>query len=286
MPSGEPRRRLRPADSTATTAWALMANTATTSALAMIFWIVAGRVYTPSQVGENAVLVSAMMLMSVVSQLNLAMGISRLLPQVEHRRWRPVLGAYSLTAAVAVVSTALLVTVVPQVSDGFVFLRQSPTLKVSLVIAVALWNIFALQDAVLTSARWAVAIPVENGLFGVLKIVLMVWFAHSASAGHGIFLAWLLAMAALVVPVSGLVFGRVLRVVGRSQGRKAQTALCVDDRRGVVRYLAVDYVASLLSQGYTALLPLLVVGVVGGEANAYFYVAFVLAVASGRWPRA
>jgi len=257
-----------------------MVNTATTAALGMAFWVLAGRFFTTAQVGENAALVSGMMLLSVVSQLNLAMGISRLLPQVEQRRWRPVVGAYGLTSLVAVLTTGTLVTLAPRLSDGFGFLRQTPTLKAGLVVAVALWNIFALQDAVLTSARWAAAVPVENGLFGVLKIVLMVGFAHSALAVHGIFLAWLLAMAALVVPVSGLLFGKVLRASGR-QPRQEPATLRVADRRRVVRYLAVDYAASLFFQGYTALLPLVVLGVLGAVANAYFYVAFVIAVAVG-----
>ncbi len=41
--------------------------------------------------------------------------------------------------------------------------------------------------------------------------------------------------------------------------------------------MAIDYVALLLNQGYTAMLPLLVVAVLGRDANAYFYIAFVIA---------
>jgi len=47
-----------------------------------------------------------MMLLSVISQLDLAMGISRLLPQVRDRRWRPVLGTY-VAATAAEVSAAV-----------------------------------------------------------------------------------------------------------------------------------------------------------------------------------
>jgi O-antigen/teichoic acid export membrane protein len=277
--------RPRRLDPLAVTSSALMANTVTTAALGMVFWAVASRTYSATQLGESAALISAMMLLSVISQLNLAAGIARLLPQVRHHRWRGVVAAYGATAGVALVVTTAFAIVAPRLSPGFAFLGRDPLLAVALVVAVVLWNVFALQDAVLTSARWAVAVPVENGLFGMLKIGLMVWLAHSY-ADHGIFVAWLLAMAVMLVPVSGLIFGKVLpRRAGpdlrhrydddvRSQ---RATVLPIADRARVARYLALDYVAALLNQGYTSMLPLLVVAVLGEDANAYFYIAFVIA---------
>jgi O-antigen/teichoic acid export membrane protein len=45
----------------------------------------------------------------------------------------------------------------------------------------------------------------------------------------------------------------------------------------VTRYLAGDYAGSLVSQGSTVLLPVLVLAVLGGAASGYFYVAFTIA---------
>ncbi|HEX2118894.1 MAG TPA: hypothetical protein VHF91_06900 [Acidimicrobiales bacterium] len=263
-------------DPLAVTSAALMANTAVTSVLGMAFWAAASRWYPAQQLGQDAALISAMMLLSVVSQLNLAMGISRLLPQVRSRRWRPVAAAYGVSAVTAVALTGAFVVVAPRVSDGFRPLTQHPELAVALVVAVVLWNVFALQDAVLTASRWAVALPIENGLFGLLKIGLMVWLVPYA-AGHGIFVAWLVAMALMLLPVNALLFWRVLPGGSRPAGEASPSALPLTDRRRITRYLAVDYVAGLLSQGYTTMLPLLVVAVLGQAANAYFYIAFVIA---------
>ena len=273
----EPRSassRLTRLDPLATTAWALMVNTVITSVLGMAFWAGASRFYSARELGESAALISAMMLLSVISQLNLAMGISRLLPQVRRERWRPVAGAYGLSAGVGLIVAALFAGFAPRLSGSFDFLGQDALLAVALVVAVILWNVFALQDAVLTAARWAAAVPVENGVFGLLKIGLMVALASSFS-GQGIFWAWVLAMAILLLPVNGLIFGKVLRASPHAPS--PATVLSLGDRARVTRYLAGDYVAALLNQGYTALLPLLVVAVLGGDANAYFYIAFVIA---------
>ena len=275
VPAPPPAKRRR-FDPLAVTSAALMANTAVTSVLGMAFWAAASRWYPAQQLGQDAALISAMMLLSVVSQLNLAMGISRLLPQVRSRRWRPVAAAYGVTAVTAVALTGSFVVLAPRVSDGFRPLTQHPELAVALVVAVVLWNVFALQDAVLTASRWAVALPIENGLFGLLKIGLMVCLVPYA-AGHGIFVAWLVAMALLLLPVNALLFWRVLPGGSRPAAEAAPSALPLTDRRRITRYLAVDYVAGLLSQGYTTMLPLLVVAVLGQAANAYFYIAFVIA---------
>jgi len=274
--SGLHRLVVRRRDPLATTAWALVVNTGVTSVLGMAFWALASSVYSPRQLGASAALISAMMLLSVISQLDLAMGISRLLPQVRGGRWRPVLGAYGVTATIGLAVTAGFVALAPRLSDSFAFLGHHQVLAIGLVVAVVLWNIFALQDAVLTAVRWAAVVPIENALFGVIKIGLMVALAHSFG-GQGIFVAWVLAMAIMLVPVNSLIFGKILPAKNRQDDEQAPSALPIDDRRQVSRWLAVDYVAGLLNQGYTALLPLLVLAVLGEDANAYFYIAFMIA---------
>ncbi|MEA2705037.1 MAG: hypothetical protein QOD63_2982, partial [Actinomycetota bacterium] len=291
VPVAARSRRHRRLDPLAATSSALMADTVVTSALGVVFWVVASRTYSPRQLGESAALISAMMLLSVVSQMNLAMGIARFLPQVRYHRGRGVVTAYAATAGVGLVVAACFTGVAPRLSHGFAFLGRDQMLATALVVAVVLWNVFALQDAVLTATRWAVALPVENGLFGALKIGLMIWLARGY-ADHGVFVAWLLAMAVMLVPVNGLIFWKVLPSRGPGDGsRKATrsspqahapahaqaTVLPLADRARVARYLAVDYVAAILNQGYLSMLPLLVVAVLGRDANAYFYIAFVIA---------
>jgi O-antigen/teichoic acid export membrane protein len=255
-----------------------MVNTGVTSVLGLAFWAGASALYSPKELGASAALISAMMLLSVVSQLDLATGIERLLPQVRTGRWRPVLGAYAAAGAAGVVVTSGFVLVAPRLFDGFAVLADDRWLAIGLIVAVVLWNIFALQDAVLTSARWAAVLPLENGAFGAVKIGLMVVLAHQFG-GYGIFVAWVLAMALLLVPVNSLIFARVLPADRRRRpgGRAPSSALPIEDRRRVARYLAVDYAAGLFSQGYTALMPVLVMTVLGSDANAWFYIAFLVA---------
>jgi O-antigen/teichoic acid export membrane protein len=187
-----------------------------------------------------------------------------------------LLGAYVATAALAVLLATGFVLLAPRLSASFGFLRGDLPLKAVLVGAVVLWNVFALQDAALAAVRKAALVPLENAAFGVLKIVLMVLLARST--GHGVLVAWVVAMVAVVPPVNWLLFKRLLPRTPRTE-IPAATALPVHERRKVARYLATDYAACLVGQGASALLPVLVLGALGARASAYFYVAFTIAIA-------
>jgi O-antigen/teichoic acid export membrane protein len=251
-----------------------MANIVGNAGLGLVFWAAASHLYPPAVVGEDAALISAMMLLSIVSQLNLGMGLSRLLPQVSDRRRRPVAAAYGLTAAAGIAVAGAFVLLAPRLSHAFGFLRADRWLALALIGSVLLWSIFALQDAALTAARWAPVVPVENALFGALKIAVMIWLAHRA-VEHGVLFGWVVAAFVMVVPVNVLLFAKVLPKRPAAAASEV-TALPLAERGRIVRYLAADYGAALCSQGYNALLPVLVLAFLGRTSNAYFYMAFLV----------
>lgn len=271
---GIPRRR---PERLTTTALALMANTGITSVLGVTFWLAGARLYNPSQLGEDAGLVAAMMLLASLSELSLHQAIPRLLPQLKNRRRLAVLAAYAATGTVALGLATAFVLLAPRVSPGFLFLGGDHLLQGVFVGAVAVWNVFALQDAALIAVRTPALVPVDNGVFGVLKIVLLIMlFAHGMR--HSVLLAWLLAMVCVLAPINWLLFSRLLRAPSEAPARTAGL-LPVSDRRRVVRYVSYDWLSGLLSQGCTFLLPVLVLASLGGAASAYFYSTFTIASA-------
>jgi GT2 family glycosyltransferase/O-antigen/teichoic acid export membrane protein len=195
------------------------------------------------------------------------------LPQVARRRRLAVLAAYGTTALAAVALGTAFVVVAPAFSTGFRFLGQDHVLQALLVGSVVFWNVFALQDAVLVAVRKAIIVPVENAVFGVLKIALVVLLAFYG-ASHGVLAGWLVAMIVIVPPISWLLFGKLLRAPNHAVG--TALALPLSQRGRVARYLGADYTASLLAQGCTTLLPVLVLATLGNVPSAYFYVAFTI----------
>lgn len=272
-PTAHPQPEHDPARSLTRNAFALALNALGTASLGMLFWVIAARLYPEVRLGQDSAMVSAMLLLAAVSELNLGMAIPRFLPQLGRRSARAVLAAYGLSGVSALIVSSVVVLVVPKVSKSLHFLGGSWELAGLLCAAVILWNVFALQDAVLTALRRSSWIPLENAIFGVAKIGLMVWWV-SSSLHHPVFLSWVVPMVVMLLPVNFALFRWALPNHARFAPAEESQFIRSAGRRGLVRFLALDYLASLLLQGATSLMPLVVVATLGAEQNAYFYIAY------------
>jgi O-antigen/teichoic acid export membrane protein len=216
-----------------------------------------------------------MMQISTVAQLNLANALVRFMP-TSSVAGRLLVGSYAASAVTAAVLGTTFVVVAPHVSDAFAFLTDEPLTAAAYVGAVALWGVFALQDAALTATRNARLVPIENGTFGVLKLVALP-VVLAMNVVHGPLIAWAVPMCLLVVPVNWLLFARILPA-HRSQIDPDASTLAFRGRR-LARFLALDYLSTVFIQMSLTVLPLIVVATLGTTANAYFYVPFVVALA-------
>lgn len=257
-------------------AYSLLANTAVTSALGMIFWVAAARLYPTADVGRDTVLISVMIELSTVCQLNMGNGIARFMPSFGRHSGQALATVYALTAAVALVVGAVFVLVAPDISPQLSYMRDETTLAVGFVAALVLWGLFALQDAALTATRQTPSIPLKNGVFGVLKLAALPLLL-AADAVHGVFLAWALPMALLLVPVNLLVFRRAIPSHLASGTGESPTARL--GRRRMVHFLAQDYLASIFTQATLTVLPLLVIAILGARQSAYFAMPFTIVLA-------
>jgi len=149
-----------------------------------------------------------------------------------------------------------------------VVLGQSWILALALGASVVVWCVFALQDAVLTGVRQAVWVPLENGLYGVGKIVLLVVLAP-VTPEYGIVVSWALPALVLLPPVNFLIFRRLLR-------RHATAGEGDHDGRTVTRFIGGDYLGSIFALAAVDLLPVLVVARLGPADTAYFYLPFLI----------
>jgi O-antigen/teichoic acid export membrane protein len=257
-------------------AYSLMLNTVATAGLGLIFWVVAARIESSQDVGRDAALIVSMMTIASICQLNLNNTIPRFLPQAGPRASRWVLVAYAAATTVSAFGALGFVLLAPSLSRHLSFIRDDHALAVTFIAAVTLWSVFGLQDAVLTALRRTPWVPIENALFGLLKLALLPALV-AVALGHAIFVAWILPMAALIGPVNWLIFGRFIPryMRGHPQGRPVRQGL----RGGrVKRFLVQDYLGSVFNQAVIALPPLLIVGLLGSRANAYFFIPFTLVI--------
>lgn len=254
--------------------YALIANVAITSALGFVFWLFAARLYPADVVGRNAALMSVLMTICVIAQLNLASVLTRFLPVLGRREaagW--ITRAYGASAAATVVAAAVFVAGVNWLVPSMGYLVEAPAFTLWFIAACVAWNVLALQEGALAGLRSAIWIPAQNTIAGIGKILLLLVFAGIAFSEFAPFVAWTVPVAAAVVLVNILIFGRLLR------SRSVAASASPPGMAAISRYLGGDYFGQVLFSATFGLSSVLVVEFISPAANAVYYVALTMAYA-------
>jgi O-antigen/teichoic acid export membrane protein len=256
--------------------YALIVNVGITSVFGLAYWILAAHLYTPADVGIGVAAISLMQfLVGVGGQVTFQTGLTRFIPHAGRDSTRFALLSYGLAGgAGAMVSLAYIGGLHIHALGLPVVLGRSWILSVALGASVTVWCVFALQDAVLTGIRQAVWIPLENGLYGIGKIVLLIALAR-ITGRYGIFVSWTVPALIALLPVNLLIFGRLLP---RHIATRADQPTTVTFRT-MSRFMGGDYVGTLFFMATETLLPVLILARLGKPSAAYFGVVWVIIVA-------
>src|SRR5581483_1198465 len=112
--------------------------------------------------------------------------------------------------------------------------------------------------------------------FGVLKLAALPLLLGLGGM-HAVFVAWIIPMVLLLVPVNWAIFRRFIPA-----GPLPTNAASPVEQlgwRGLRRFIAADYLTMIFLQAGTTLLPVLVLGLLGSRRGAYFYMPFALVAA-------
>jgi len=249
-------------------AYALMANGGVTGVLGLGYWLLAARLYPPDIVGRNSAVIQAIMFVSGLTAINYM--LIRFVPQSGRRTGRLVLGSYAVGSLTGgIISIGFLLTLGVWGPSFSRLADLGPALW--FIAGVLVWTVFTLQDGVFTGLRRAGWVPIENALFGVAKIALLIPFA-TMSPEDGIVLSTVIPVIIALFPVNWLIFRRLIpRHVAETDGRQEPPTL-----GQIGRYVGGDYVGSLFSHASINLIPVVVAAHIVPELNAYFMMAWVL----------
>jgi len=254
--------------------YSLVASTGMTSLLGLAYWVLAARLYSVGEIGLNAALISTMMALGGIAQLNLGSVLTRFLPSIgRHASQRMILGTYGAGMIAALLSCILFLLGVHAWAPSLRLLADNPWLAVWFTAGTIIWTVFSLQDGALAGLRKAIWVPIENTLFALAKIVLLLVFAGSAWRAWGPFASWTIPLLAAVLPVNFLIFRRLLGAREVAAAPKRPSV----DVRSVVRFSVADFLGTLFFMAAVGLAPILVVEGTGVEGNAVYYLTWTIA---------
>lgn len=249
--------------------YALVVNTIGSTMIGVVYWAVAAHLYSRQVVGQASALVTCLVLVTHVAQLNLHNSFPKFLPRTGARVGRFIGYGYAASSAVALACGLAVVTVMPAVSSQWHFLSNSLALSAEYVAASVAWVVFTLEDAVLLGLQHPVVVPAENTTYGIAKLALLPGTAARLSA-TSLFMSWIAPLAAVIPAINWLIFRRYVPAL-----RGARTDAKLQPRE-VIRFSSIDYLGGLIGQAYWNVLPLLVLSVLGATANGSFYIAWTL----------
>jgi O-antigen/teichoic acid export membrane protein len=252
--------------------YALIANVGITSVLGFAYWIIAARLYPPEYLGlGNATIALMQLLAGIAGQPSIANALTRFIPRAGDRSVRLAAVAYGTAAVVGVAVSGLYIAATHLPLGIPELLGSGWLLAAILAVSVTTWCVFSLQDAVLTGIRQAVWLPVENGVYGVAKIALLVALA-SVSLEYGIVASWIVPALVIVVPVNLYIFFVLLP----RHARTSHAEPGGQSPRSIARFVGGDYLGSVLALATVDLLPLLVVARLGALDNGFFSIPFLI----------
>ncbi|HTZ07621.1 MAG TPA: hypothetical protein VMB72_01035 [Acidimicrobiales bacterium] len=262
------RRQLQ--DPLALNGYALIANSGVTGGLGLAYWLVMARLYPTDAVGTASAIYAAMNLLAGITAQNFNGALTRFIPQAGSRTRSFINRSYAVSAAASVAVAAVFLLTIRSWGASYGALDR-PVTGVVFLGCVGAWAIFTLQDSVLVGLRSAVWVMVENGIFGVVKLVLLVLLVTRLPHHLGIYVSWMVPAVLALPLVNALIYRRLV-----PEHALRTTTADPPTNRQIGRFLAGDYSGALCLLATGSLIPVIVAARTGARQTAYFYVAWVI----------
>lgn len=246
----------------------LMANTAVTAGLGFFFWMVVARFYVEAQVGLAAAIISAISLLTVLSNPGLGASLVRFLPKAENPR-DMINSCLTVSGIIAVVLGTIFVLGLDIWSPALLFVKTNIIFAAAFVGFVLVQVLFGMVGSVFIASRRTDFTLYKSSIFSLLKIPLPILMALFFSV-FGIAASWGIATA---VALTVALFFFVPRV---QRHYRPVPRLNLSVIGSMWRYSTSSYLVRLFSAATPLVLPVMVVNLLGAEQNAYFYVAWTI----------
>lgn len=244
----------------------LIVSHAANALFGFLFWTVAARLYPANGVGLVAAAVSACGLLAMLSFLGLDYALIRFLPRSGDSE-AIINSSLTIGAGMALMASAVFISGLGAWTPALLPIRDSNVFMAGILVVSVCTVLVGMLASVYLSRMQAVLILIQSVVFGVTRVSLATGLASTPRA-EDLIVAWAAGLI-MVVLIGFAVF------LTRAEGTKFQIRPTL--RREVINemipFAFANYLTAVLWTAPMFLLPLLVVNLVGPEANAYFYVA-------------
>ncbi len=247
----------------------LMLASGVNSLAGFVFWAVAARLYPAEGVGLAAAAISAIGLLALLSTLGMDYGLIRFLPGSGDKAKNILNSCFTLSGLVSVALAVIFLAGLKLWSPALLRIQQNPVFFISFVIfaLAAVYRVFA--ERTFIAGRRAGFALTQGLVFNLLRFIPLVALAPLFNV-FGIFASWGIGLGLAVIVSIPFLIPRV---------QPGYHPAPMIDRKSIgnmMHFSFANYGANIFWAIPILCLPLMVVNLLGAEANAYFYVGWAL----------
>ncbi|HVV26270.1 MAG TPA: oligosaccharide flippase family protein [Candidatus Saccharimonadales bacterium] len=246
----------------------LMTNTACLAIFGFIFWALAARFYSTTNVGIVATLVSAANFIAILSTLGFDTSFIRYLPRSKFYAEQLDTG-FMVSSLAAVFVSVIYLLVIKLILPGSLFIDNSLFWGVAFVIFMVINMLNNLTNIAFIAYRKSHYLLIINLIFGILRLVALVLLSRYKLGG--IVLSYALA-ASLTLLLTIAAFRRYLNYHVRPRIIKREL-------KRLAKYSFINYISTLFSSLPTLLLPTVIIKLLSPSFSAYYYIVSVIVAA-------
>ncbi len=248
-------------------AYFLMLSSVTSAGSGFFFWLIAARFYSAEDVGLASAIISAMGLIGMLSLLGFDVSLVRFLPEREDKA--EIINTCMTISFIISISLAIIfVTFVEFFSPSLAILKKNKILLMLFIIYTALMPLTGLQREGIFAGFRKTEYSFIQTLVTIARIGIVPFL--TAFGAVGIYASFGLT------PLLAFIVGIFL--TSRILNYKPVPAVRREVLNDIFHFSFGNYLARIFETLPTFVLPIMVVNVLGAEANAYFYIAWQISV--------
>lgn len=245
----------------------LVLNTLVMTLSGFIFWIIVARMYTPEQVGISSTIISAIILIGLLSMAGLNFSMVRFLPSSDNPV-ELINSSIMLTLSACMLLTCFFIGGLKILSPSLIFLQESAPALIGFIVFSLFWTLTSISDYIFIARQRAEYVLYKNLIYAVLRICFPLGAVLFYYSVYGIVGSW--GLAVIIASTVMIIF--FLPKVQRNY----RLGISMNSRliKELFPYALGSYLISLFSSAPRLLLPLVVLNVAGASENAYFFIAW------------
>ncbi len=238
------------------------------------FWIIVARFYLIDDVGLASATISMVTLLGLTSTLGFEFGLVRYLANAGHKANSMVNTSLTLGSLAAIVFSCIFLAGVNLWAPELLSLRQNLVYFATFIVFTVMTTATILMGNAFVAQRRANFVMINSLISGFLRLPLPILLLLLVHSYNNIIIS-LVISGSIALFVSILLFRRTFP--GFRFYPNINRAIFSE----MIHFSFTNYVANMLWSFTIYILPLMVVNVLGAEANAYFFISWTIGAILG-----